>query len=230
MRFRSIQLSLRFIVPLALVLALFGYFAIPWMENLTQRWFVRDLDTRSRLVSSTLQQPLLTYLEDGSGERINDAFERAIQDERLYALALCSTDGILLYKTSTYPATLGCRDGQISNEEDGSTSNPVVRLAEGPVHVSTRELMQNGASAGRLVLVQDMSFIERRSADTKKYVLGLFVLMAGAISMITVIVAHLSWHGWVAGMREMLRGELLPRSPRAGATEPAPRRRRHGSR
>jgi len=222
MRFRSIQLSLRFIVPLAVVLALFGYFAIPWMENLTQRWFVRDLDTRSRLVSSTLQQPLLTYLEDGTGERINDAFERAIQDERLYALALCSTDGILLYKTSTYPATLGCREGQISSEEDGSTSNPVVRLAEGPVHVSTRELMQDGVSAGRLVLVQDMSFIERRSADTKKYILGLFVLMAGAISLITVIIAHLSWHGWVAGMREMLRGELLPRSPRRDAAPAAP--------
>ena len=218
MRFRSVQLSLRFIVPLAVVLALFGYFAIPWMENLTQRWFVRDLDTRSRLVSSTLQQPLLTYLEDGSGERINDAFERAIQDERLYALALCTPDGILLYKTTTYPATLGCRKGESTEE----ASNPVVRLAQGPVHVSTRELVQDGVSAGRLVLVQDMSFIERRSADTKKYIVGLFVLMAGAVSLITVLIAHLSWHGWVAGMREMLRGELSPRSPKRAASDTSP--------
>ena len=205
MQFRSAQLSMRFIVPLALVLALFGYFAIPWMESLTVRWFVRDLDTRSQLVSSTLQQPLLNYLADDDSARINDAFSRAIQDERLYALAFCNPAGTLLYKTDTYPASLGCRQGA-----DGEDANPVVKLPRGPVHVSSRELSQDGVDAGRLVLVQDMSFIERRSEDTKKYIAGLFVLLAGAISLITVLIAHLSWHGWLNGVREMLRGELSP--------------------
>lgn len=217
MRFRSVQLSMRFIVPLALVLALFGYFAIPWMENLTVRWFVRDLDTRSQLVSSTLQQPLLNYLEDDDAARINDAFGRAIQDERLYALAFCDPAGTLRYKTDTYPAELGCRQGA-----DGEDANPVVRLPRGPVHVSSRALTQDGISAGRLVLVQDMSFIERRSEDTKKYIVGLFVLLAGAVSLITVLIAHLSWHGWLNGVRDMLRGELSPRSPKSMPPEIAP--------
>jgi len=218
MRFRSVQLSMRFIVPLALVLALFGYFAIPWMENLTVRWFVRDLDTRSQLVSSTLQQPLLNYHDEGAVDRINDAFSRAIQDERLYALAFCSPDGALLYKTATYPDTLGCR----LDKPNGEALNPLVRLPQGPVHVSARELTQDGAAAGRLILVQDMSFIERRSEDTKKYIIGLFVVLAGAISLITVVIAHLSWHGWLNGVREMLRGELSPRSKRNLPPEMAP--------
>ena len=205
MQFRSAQLSMRFIVPLALVLALFGYFAIPWMESLTVRWFVRDLDTRSQLVSSTLQQPLLNYLEDNDSARINDAFSRAIQDERLYALGFCNSAGTLLYKTDTYPESLGCRQGA-----QGEDANPVVRLPRGTVHVSSRELSQDGIAAGRLVLVQDMSFIERRSEDTRKYIIGLFVVLAGAISLITVLVAHLSWHGWLNGVRDMLRGELSP--------------------
>lgn len=217
MRFRSVQLSMRFIVPLALVLALFGYFAIPWMENLTVRWFVRDLDTRSQLVSSTLQQPLLNYLEDNDSARINDAFSRAIQDERLYALAFCDPGGTLRYKTDTYPESLGCRQGA-----DGEDANPVVRLPRGPVHVSSRELTQDGISAGRLILVQDMSFIERRSEDTKKYIVGLFVVLAGAISLITVLIAHLSWHGWLNGVREMLRGELSPRASKDMPPEIAP--------
>jgi trehalose 6-phosphate synthase len=208
---------MRFIVPLALVLALFGYFAIPWMENLTVRWFVRDLDTRSQLVSSTLQQPLLNYLEDNDAARINDAFSRAIQDERLYALAFCDPGGTLRYKTDTYPESLGCRQGA-----GGKDANPVVRLPQGPVHVSSRELTQDGISAGRLILVQDMSFIERRSEDTKKYILGLFVVLAGAISLITVLIAHLSWHGWLNGVREMLRGELSPRASKDMPPEIAP--------
>jgi trehalose 6-phosphate synthase len=211
---------MRFIVPLALVLALFGYFAIPWMENLTVRWFVRDLDTRSQLVSSTLQQPLLNYLEDNDAVRINDAFGRAIQDERLYALAFCDPGGTLRYKTDTYPESLGCHKG--ANAAEGEDANPVVRLPRGPVHVSSRELTQDGISAGRLILVQDMSFIERRSEDTKKYILGLFVLLAGAISLITVLIAHLSWHGWLNGVREMLRGELSPRAPGPMPPEIAP--------
>jgi len=209
---------MRFIVPLALVLALFGYFAIPWMESLTVRWFVRDLDTRSQLVSNTLQQPLLNYLEEGAVDRINNVFNRAVQDERLYALGLCGPNGRVLYKTITYPESIGCP--QRAASEDGA--NPVVRLAQGPVHVSSRDLSQDGVNYGRLVLVQDMSFIERRSADTKKYIVGMFVLLAGAVSLITVLIAHLSWHGWLNGVREMLRGELSPRAKRSLPPEMAP--------
>ncbi len=218
MRLRSVQLAMRFIVPLAVVLALFGYFAIPWMESFTVRWFVRDLDTRSQFVSSTLQQPLLSYLEEKSPRRINEMFNRAVQDERLYALGFCDTDGKLLYKTNTYPLSLACWQNQ---DSEGKT-NPVVRLPQGPVHVSSKELVQDGVGVGRLVLVHDMSFIERRSEDTKKYITGLFAALACIISLITVLVAQLSWRGWMNGVRAMLRGELLPQSTHATPPEMAP--------
>ena len=52
-----------------------------------------------------------------------------------------------------------------------------------------------------------MSFIERRSADTQKYVIVLFALLACVVSLITVFVAHLSWRGWINGVRAMLRGQ-----------------------
>ena len=218
MRFRSVQLAMRFIVPLAVVLALFGYFAVPWMESFTVRWFVRDLDARSQFVSGTLQQPLLSYLEEKSPRRINEMFNRAVQDERLYAIGFCDTDGKLQYKTGTYPLSLGCWQ----NQDRTGKANPVVRLPQGPVHVSSEELLRDGASVGRLVLVHDMSFIERRSEDTKKYITWLFAALACIVSLITVLVAHLSWRGWVSGVRAMLRGELLPRSTHATPPEMAP--------
>lgn len=222
MRLKSVQLSMRFIIPLACVLALFGYFAIPWMESFTVRWFVRDLDMRAQLVSRTLQQPMLNYLEDGQGQRIRDTFDRAIQDERLYGLAFCDPEGRLLYQTATYPVSLGCWP----ERADGREHNPVVRLQQGPLHVSASNMVQDGQTFGRLVLVHDMSFIERRSADTKKTIIALFALLAAAISLITVLIAHLSWHGWLKGVRELLRGELTPLLPRktppGAAAAPAP--------
>lgn len=218
MRLRSLRFSMRFIVPLACVLALIGYFAVPWMESLTERWFVRDLDTRSRLVSNTLEQPLLNYLELGAETQINDMFNRAIQDERLYALGFCGADGQLAYKTVTYPDALGCWQGTGS----ATARTPVQHLAQGAVHVSARDLIQDGKPAGRLILVQDMRYIELRGSDAKKYVLVLFVLVACVVSLITVLIAHFSWHGWVRSVREMLRGELSPLPPQRPPPELAP--------
>jgi trehalose-6-phosphate synthase len=62
---------------------------------------------------------------------------------------------------------------------------------------------------GRLVLVDDFSFIDRRSQDTRRYLIGLIVAMGLAMAMITMIVAQLSWRGWVQGVRAIMRGEGL---------------------
>ena len=59
------------------------------------------------------------------------------------------------------------------------------------------------------MLVHDMSWVERRSSDTKWYLYYLFAIIGVVISLVTVLVAHLSWRGWVAGVRAMLRGEGL---------------------
>jgi trehalose 6-phosphate synthase len=206
MPFRSLRLSLRFILPLTLVISLFAYIVVPLMDNLTVRWFVRDLDIRSQLLASTLQEPLLDYVPQKSKKRISELFDRAIQDERLYALGFCDNNGTLLYKTATYPDSIGCWNTPQTNK----ARQPLVHLPQGPVHVSESPLIQDSALVGKLILVHDMSFIERRSADTKKYIIGFFALLAVAISLITVVVAHLSWRGWVNSVKGILRGELLP--------------------
>jgi trehalose 6-phosphate synthase len=67
--------------------------------------------------------------------------------------------------------------------------------------------IEYGGQSGSLVLVHDMSFVERRSADTRKYIYYLFALIAAAISAVTVIIAQLSWRGWIAAVRGFLQGE-----------------------
>lgn len=213
---RSFKLSLRFILPLAIVLGLFAYTVVPVMDNLTLRWSVRDLDNRSELLARTLQPQLLDLVPLDSKEEIEELFNRAIQDERLYALAFCSNAGKVLYQTATYPQSLGC---WVAPEKGGARKS-LVELLQGPVHVSESPLMQDGAQLGRLILVHDMSFIERRSADTKKYIITFVALLALVIALITVLVAHLSWRGWLNTVKDILRGELLPSAPTPTATPP----------
>jgi len=83
--------------------------------------------------------------------------------------------------------------------------------------VAVKPMVSEAAPVGRLVLVHDMSFITRRSEETKRYVFYFFMGLAAVISLITVIIAQLSWRGWMTGMRALLRGEGLLRQPGAGA-------------
>ena len=60
------RLSLRFLIPLLVALALFAYAAVPLADTLMQRWFVRDLDIRSNLIANTVQEPLEDLIKTGS--------------------------------------------------------------------------------------------------------------------------------------------------------------------
>jgi trehalose-6-phosphate synthase len=209
MPFRSFRLSLRFILPLALVLALFAFAVVPVVDEMTQRWFVRDLDARSQMLASALQEPLLEYVPQKSQKKIIQLFDRSVQqDGRLYALAFCDAGGALLYKTVTYPAALGCRMPQ-ANEE---LRQSLVHLPQGSVHVTESALNRDAQYLGKLILVHDISYIQNRSAETKKYMITLFALLALAISLITVFVAHLSWRGWINAVKGILRRDAVSRS------------------
>jgi len=214
-RIRSIRLSLRFIAPLAVTLALLAYALVPLVDRLTLRWWVSDLDTRSQLIANTMSEQLGDLVSQGASGKINLLFMRALQDERLYALAFCDESGKLRYETPTYPRSLGCSPPVGSSEQDHS----VVRLRQGPLHVVEQPVFSGNDRIGSLILVHDMSFVERRSADTRRYLIGLFVVLGIVISLVTVFIAQLSWRGWVAGVRVLLRGEVIvqPFSQQPGA-------------
>ena len=204
------RLSLRFVLPLAVVLAGLAYAVIPLVDSFTLKWFVRDLDIRSKLIASTMEAPLAELVDTQSKTKILAYFHRIIQDERLYAIGFCDTSHHLLYKTQTYPDPIPCD----KTEKLPTGASSVLQLSQGPVHVATASIEANGQRVGYLVLVHDMSFVQRRSADTKWYIFYFFMLLGTVISLVTVLVAHLSWKGWVAGVRSMLRGEgvLVPMS------------------
>jgi len=199
------RLSLRFIVPLALTLAAIAYAVVPLVDKLTLQWFIRDLDIRTSLITRTIQEPLSDLVREGSRVKILRYFDRLIQDERLFAVGFCE-DRRLVYKTVTFPAPLGCalEPGE-AKEHEGR----IVNLARGPVHVSNNELVADGKVYGHLVLVHDMSFVQRRSDDTKKYVFYLFAALAAIVSLVTVVIAEVSWRGWVAGLKAVIRGETF---------------------
>jgi hypothetical protein len=207
MALSTLRLQLRFLLPLLLVLVTAAYLALPLMDRLTLRWFARDLNLRGELVTNTLSDAIADALQDPQGPRLRALFNRAVQDERLVGIGLCAPDGTLLQQNGNFPTTLDCAGA----ERIAAQSNPELRLPSGPVHVGLHTVGGEDGAAARLILLHDLSFIERRSQDTRQYLIALIAGLGAAMALITVIVAQISWRGWVSGARALLRGEGLIR-------------------
>lgn len=211
--FRSLRLGLRFVIPLIIALTLLAYAVMPLVEKFTLHWFIRDLDNRAQLIAGTLQEPLGELTEQGNKTKLHTLLARSLKDERLYALGYCDGEGKMLYRSPTFPHDLGCK----LPTTPSSKSRSLFQLPQGLVHISVNPVNYAGKPAGSLILLHDMSFVELRSADSRKYIIIMFAVIGLVISFITVLVAHLSWRGWMHGVRALLRGEkivqpLLPSS------------------
>jgi len=202
---KSLRLQLRFLLPLCIVLVIAAYITVPLVDRFTLRWFLRDLDIRARLVSETMSSTIANMPGALDPERLQGEFTRAIRDERLYALGLCNETGQLSSHTPGFPSSLSCAKAI----ETASHRNAILPLPTGDVHVAALPLDIPMLGDARLIVLHDLSYIRLRSADTRHYLMLLFVVLGSVIALITVFVAHLSWRGWVNGTRALLRGENL---------------------
>ncbi len=215
---RALAFQLRFLLPLAAVLVFVGWLTVPLIDSLTLRWFARDLGMRGQLMASTLSESISDALADPRGRKLQALFNRAVDDERLVAIGWCSPEGDLPVRTAGFPRSLDCAQAErLSTQPD-----PQLRLSGGPVHVSLHEVRAESGPVGRLVLLHDLSFIERRSQDTRRYLVALIAGLGGLMALVTMVVAQLSLRGWVNGTRALLRGEglLRPSSSRSRDLEP----------
>ena len=210
------RLSLRFVLPLMIVLAAIAWGVAPLVDKLTLRWFVRDMDIRAKLIANAMHDPLIEQLAAGSKTKVASYFARVAQDERLYAIGYCASPEATPLATRSLPADIRCDNLNHWEEID----DPLLITPRGALHVAVEPLEGEDASAGWLVLIHDMSFVTRRSEETKRYVFYFFMALAAVVSLVTVIIAQISWRGWVSGMRSLLRGEGLLREPLPAANAP----------
>jgi len=213
-----VRLSLRFIAPLLVALALIAWALTPVVDRQMLRWFVRDLDIRASLLANSVQEPVRQQVEAGDLAKLRKYFERLTEDERLFAVGYCAGNAKAPIASRTWPAIVRC-------DSLGRFANPAQRKVDSPhgaLHVSSFPVALASGDTGTLVIVHDMSFIDRRSAETRKYIFYLFVALGFVVSLITVAIAQMSWRGWVNGLRALMRGEGLLRPAGKDAPELTP--------
>jgi trehalose 6-phosphate synthase len=208
------RLSLRFVIPLAVTLGLLAYAITPLVDRLTLTWFTRDLDLRANLIAAAVDEPLSHLIDADNSQPLEQFFTRITRDERLYAMAVCTSRDGQPVAMPTLPPEVRCDN----LDSFSSPGGQLLTTPQGPLLVSVRELESVTGASNQLVLVQDMSFVTRRSRETRRYVFYFFAGLAALVSLITVVIAQLSWRGWIQGLRAIVRGEgLVPESN--GATQ-----------
>ncbi len=202
------------IVSFVLILIL-GLAGLTWaasfvVERTVAEWSRRDLNLRAQVVTRAAHQSLVTHWHDSQG--LYDLLADFTQDERLVGAAACDRNLLLLAKTGEFPEDATCQElaSKLDSPADASTGfaiwDRIQNLLGGSVHVSATKVDDNGQELGFVVLVQDMSFMGRRSQSTRAFLLIAFGFLAAAAAVVTMIVARFSRSGWSTELRAVLRG------------------------
>jgi trehalose 6-phosphate synthase len=197
---------------------LLGLAAVTWLgslavERTTRGWFERDITLRAHLAANGARQHLLAHWGVDDRATLHRVLGELTRDERIMAAAACGPDLSLLAATPEFPAQLSCgRAGSRARAAGGDPAldreawKDVLALPGGKVQVDAVPMSSDGVARGFLVLVHDLSFIERREATTQRFLLGAFGVMALAAAGVTIMAARLSWRHWSEEVRRFLKG------------------------
>ena len=194
----------RLAVALVIGLGLLTWAAWALVHRTTQGWFEKDVRLRADLAVGGARRSLVAHWTNPS--ELGDVLADITRDERIMAAAACSDAYETLARTRDYPAVFSCRQvGDDLANSRGGTHN----LPGGEVHVSALPLDLDGRRLGFVVLVHDLSFLNRREATMQRFLIGAFALLAMSASALTFLATRWAFRRW----SNELRSELESQAP-----------------
>jgi len=191
--------GLRYALPLIFVAVLLSLATSIALEAATGSWFERDAAMRGRLAVSAAREALARDLRDGDHDRLRALLTDIARDERVLAAAACSPALRTVAATDDMPGSLLC-------ESAAARADHVVPLPRGRVHVANVAVEDASGTAGTVLLVQDLSYAERRESIVRQILLAAMALLALAALLGTFAAARFSFFRWTREMRRFLRG------------------------
>jgi trehalose 6-phosphate synthase len=205
----------KFLVGLMVSLALLTWGTSVLVRRTTRRWFENDVRLRAELVVTGAHEALSTHWNREDRRELERMLVDIARDERIMGVAACAVNSTLLTRTPGFPKQFSCKDlgAHVKRADVGTTETWVswhesASLPGGSVLVSAIPVESAGQRLGFIILVHDLSYAERREAQTRRFVFLAFGFLALAASATTIIVARFSWRGWSAEIRRMARGEV----------------------
>ena len=204
---------LKFLLGLLVSLAVLTWATSVIVQRTTLRWFQSDLRLRAQLVATGAHDTLSGHWNTASRHELEKDLVEVTRDERIMAAAACNADSLLLGATPGFPRQFSCQTvgAHAISAENTKAWHESTTLPGGPVLVSAIPIEGTGRMRGFIILVQDLTYAERREAATQRFVFGTFSFLALAAAGLTIVVARLSWRQWSTEIRRLVRGDSSKR-------------------
>jgi trehalose 6-phosphate synthase len=209
----SLRESSRLLLPLLLAIGLVVIAVGVVTTRTTRAWFESELHGRAVLATSSGRQGLMSAYAAADEARMRQALEDMVHDEQVTSAALCRIDGTLMLSTRTFPAddTL-CERTRIAarswrGNKDGTRSARVTPDSVSSWYVSITTLVSPYAMPVRLVLLQDFQPALQRETLVRRWSIAVFVMLAIASSLLTVLSSRLTRGGLMRTLSDALRGD-----------------------
>ena len=204
---------IKFLIGLVLSLALLTWATSVLVQRTTRKWFENDVRLRAELAVSGAREALSAHWTKADRRELERMLGEIARDERIMAAAACDMDLTLLTKTPGFPEQFSCKDigpqikrSNMAGAEAWRSWHESTSLPGGSVLVSAIPVEDAGRPLGFVILVHDLSYAERREAETRRFVFLAFGFLALTASAVTIIVARFSWRGWSEEIRRLARG------------------------
>jgi trehalose 6-phosphate synthase len=200
----------QFVLILILGLALLTWAASGVVQTTARGWFERDIESRSQLVLVGARQSLVSAWE-GDPKHLQNLLEDLARDERVMGAAVCNANLTSRSRTVGFPDEFGCsivgRRARSSRDSANEFHewNTVASLPTGRVYVSAMPLERDGQQLGFVILLHDLSFIDRRAQQAKTFLFIVFGVLAIMAYGVPMFVANRARHDWSSRLRNLLR-------------------------
>lgn len=207
---RIAQLILFLLVGLSLL----TWAASGVVETTVREWFERDVRSRAHTVLTTAERSMAQawYTPDELEEQLNVI----ARDERIMAVETCDPDLQTRAATPAFPQEFSCVEvgPRVAAEDHRSDSahpfhdwDTLTTLPTGRVQVSALPIKSNGQELGFAVLVQDLTYIERRENRARTFLIVIFGILAIGAFGVPLIAAKRARYEWSLELRKWLHGE-----------------------
>jgi trehalose-6-phosphate synthase len=197
--------GLKLVVALVAGLAAAAVATTALVQSTTRSWFEKDVSLRAQLAVNGARRSLASHWQqkEALGEELTDL----TRDERVMAAAACSSQGARLAATAGFPASVHC--GELAPHVDAADAagfGETLSLPGGLVHVSAISVSSANQELGFIVLIHDLSYVERRETTLHLFMVLMFGILAAAASALTLVATRASWKRWSEELRRQLQG------------------------
>ena len=180
-------LLLRYLLPTLLAIGMIALVGVPYIDRMLAGWFRNDVQLRAKVVMASLEEPLGALLAQDDARRARAYLERVASDERLLGLVVCTADGRDFVRTTRVPSSVRCP--RPSATEAALADPPAER--EDKLEVSTFQIPVDGQPARAVLVVHDLSFIDRRQSTARNFVLAFAVVATAVLAALAALLFRL---------------------------------------